>query len=403
LRVDQSTLHPAFLRPRHCAHTAAGLWYPHMGKGDRRHTEAPLIAALFSGVSETPLWSTFLNRLRDATGTDFAALVFHPPGRRLEEAMHLVSDANPPPDVEQFYQKHLFPKELLLQETMIEGRPHTLKELLRLRTEPHATHFRMFLDQLGISAILQMRVREPGGVDAWLTVGRHGEDFCRQGTALFAAIAPVLRGVLQLFVAMEQKRFAASLTAEAVRRLQFGWLTLDRTGRVLECDERGQLVLSESGVLSRRINGRLAARPARLEREIFQALKRVADDTKSRPRAITLSRDPWLDMLLVPARGKSATAKAHPAAIAYVHGDSWRSADRCEQLAELFDLSPREARLALALSRGMTLAEAAAEFRLTIETARTYSKDLYAKTGARGQSDLVRFVLRSVLAVAPEG
>jgi DNA-binding CsgD family transcriptional regulator len=51
----------------------------------------------------------------------------------------------------------------------------------------------------------------------------------------------------------------------------------------------------------------------------------------------------------------------------------------------------------------MTLAEAATEFGLTIETARTYSKDLYEKTGARGQPDLVRIVLRSVLAVAPDG
>lgn len=44
---------------------------------------------------------------------------------------------------------------------------------------------------------------------------------------------------------MDGKRspsFAASLTAEAVRRLHFGWLTLDSFGHVIECDERGQLL-----------------------------------------------------------------------------------------------------------------------------------------------------------------
>lgn len=89
--------------------------------------------------------------------------------------------------------------------------------------------------------------------------------------------------------------------------------------------------------------------------------------------------------------------------IAYVHGDNWHAVDRHEQLAELFGLSPREAKMALALSRGMTIAEAAVELGLTVGSARMYSKMIYAKTGARGLPDLVRIVLRSVLAFAPDG
>ena len=107
-------------------------------------------------------------------------------------------------------------------------------------------------------------------------------------------------------------------------------------------------------------------------------------------------------MLLAPVRSRSISARGAPVAIAYVHGDSWRSSDRCEQLAELFALSPSESRLALALSRGMTIAEAANAFGLTIETARNYSKIIYAKTGARGMPDLVRIVMRSALAIAPD-
>ncbi|MFM6831502.1 MAG: helix-turn-helix transcriptional regulator [Novosphingobium sp.] len=59
--------------------------------------------------------------------------------------------------------------------------------------------------------------------------------------------------------------------------------------------------------------------------------------------------------------------------------------------------------MALALSRGMTIAEAAVELGLTVGSARMYSKMIYAKTGARGLPDLVRIVLRSVLAFAPDG
>ncbi len=119
-----------------------------------------------------------------------------------------------------------------------------------------------------------------------------------------------------------------------------------------------------------------------------------------RPRAGVLCRDPWLDMLLVPAHRQAVPGNPVAAIVAYVHGDGWSSADRCEQLADLFRLLPSEARLALALSRGMSIAQAANDLGLTVETARTYSKTIYAKMGARGQPDLVRFIHRSVLMLA---
>jgi hypothetical protein len=74
-----------------------------------------------------------------------------------------------------------------------------------------------------------------------------------------------------------------------------------------------------------------------------------ASASNARPRAMILSRDPWLDMLLVPASRNSISAKSVPAVVAYVHSDSSLSSDRCEQLAQLFDLLPSEARPALAL------------------------------------------------------
>lgn len=56
--------------------------------------------------------------------------------------------------------------------------------------------------------------------------------------------------------------------------------------------------------------------------------------------------------------------------------------------------------MALALCRGMTIAEAAVEFGVTVGTARNQTKAVYAKTGARGLPDLVRIIMRSVLAIA---
>jgi len=48
----------------------------------------------------------------------------------------------------------------------------------------------------------------------------------------------------------------------------------------------------------------------------------------------------------------------------------------------------------------LSIVEAAEAHALTVETARYYSKKIYAKTGARGQVDLVRNILTGVLALA---
>jgi len=51
------------------------------------------------------------------------------------------------------------------------------------------------------------------------------------------------------------------------------------------------------------------------------------------------------------------------------------------------------------MAQATSISDAADALGLTIETARNYSKKIYAKTGARGQAELVRIVLTSVLAV----
>jgi DNA-binding CsgD family transcriptional regulator len=68
-----------------------------------------------------------------------------------------------------------------------------------------------------------------------------------------------------------------------------------------------------------------------------------------------------------------------------------------ETLSEALQLTLPEARLVRTLAQGATMAEAADCMGLTLETARYYSKQVYAKTGLRGQSDLMRRIWTSAL------
>jgi DNA-binding CsgD family transcriptional regulator len=359
-----------------------------------------LLPSILDGVFEDPPWGGFLDRLRGETQADYAALTFRPPGKPLNEVVHLYSGAASPPLVSKLYHEQLYETDPLPYYDLAEGRAYALHELLREGEPGHDRYYRDLLVPSGMKAMRMMRVREATGVNGWLNITRREGDFCAADDALLHAIAPYLRGALRNFVALEHERFNAAVASDAISRLAFGWFTLDGNLQVLDCDRQGESLLAQSGILGRNGSGRLTARPRKLEQEITEAIRALAADTRSRPRAIILNRDPWLDMLLMPIHKRSISAKPDPAIIAYVHGDNWSSADRCEQLAELFLLLPSEARLALALSRGLTITEAATELGLTVETARNYSKKIYSKLGARGQSDLVRFVMRSVLAIA---
>lgn len=359
-----------------------------------------LLQPLLDGMFEDALWQTFLDRLRALTGASYVSLIFRQPAPSASTLVHLYAGHASPPLVERLYRESLHKRDPLPYRRLTEGRLYATQDLLKQGNPAHDAYRRDVLEPSGMNVIRLMRVMEVTGVNVWLTLGRPTGDFSGEHDALVQALAPYIRTALRCFVALERERFNASVAAEAIRRLNFGWFTLDATGAILDSDAQGAMLLDRSDILQRGPGRRLMARTADVDREILGAIKAIATDPRGRPRALILNQDPWLDMLFVPINRRSISPGPAPALIAYVHGDSWSSADRCDQIAELFALLPSEARLALALSRGMTIAEAACDLGLTIETARTYSKKIYAKTGARGQPDLVRFIHRSVLAIA---
>ena len=366
------------------------------GSGDTPDLLVPLLQGMF----ETPLWSTFLNRLRQHTSADYASLIFRPPGLASNTVFHLFVGERCPPMIQELYRQSFYRRDPTPYHDMMEGRVYARKDLLREDDPVHASYFREVMEPSGMNAMRMMRVVEASGVSAWLTITQREQDFGAREDALMSWIAPYLRSVLRSFVALERERTNALLSGDAIARLNFGWITLDAAGRVLEADAQGEYILANSGTLRRDSQGFLTTDSPKQQREIAAVIATLASDLNARPRAMPLSRDPWFDMLFVRAHRNSTSATSVPAVVAYVHGDNSLSADRCEQLAQLFDLLPSEARLALALSRGMNITEAAEELGLTVQTARTYSKNIYAKMGARSQADLVRFIHRSVLRMA---
>jgi len=372
-----------------------------------------LAVPLMEGLVQEPPWRGFLDALREAVAGDYASLVFRPLPLGTPEArvIHLYSGQPSPATVSRHYRENLYLSDPMPYHAMDEGRSYRLDELLQFGEPQHDAYLAQLLVPSGMNHLRMVRLTEIGGTNGWIIVTRRDSEFAGDVDPLLNALVPVMRAALGSFVTLERERMAASVAREAVRRMNFGWITFDADGRVLETDAYGgQLIADDGGaknagggarpMLGRDRDGRLSARDPQLRRQLQTALRELTGNPQARPRALVLAREPWLDLLLVPSGQRMGTTQAAPAVVGYLHADNWSSADRCEQLAQLFDLAPSEARLALALSRGMSISEAAPELGLTVESARTYSKRIYAKTGARGQADLVRFIHRSVLVIA---
>lgn len=362
--------------------------------------QSKLVSAVLDGAFESPLWSTFLHQLQELTRAQYITLIFRPPGRPLEETLHLfIGDATDKEVLENYYQPHSS-MDFLAALEMEEGRVYSFKELYPPKNPALEKFYNELVVPSGITACRMLRVMEPSGVSAWLTISRQTGDFGKEDNAILNLIAPILRGALRQYVALEQTRFAAAVTGDAMRRMHFGWAALDAQGVVVDHDPEAGRVFAMSRILSKGPGGRLEVHLPHLKAGIMGAIHDLANG-KGKARAFTLSQDPWLDMLIVQATSKSMSSNPRASVIAYVHGDSWTAADRCEQLTQLFGLSPSEARLAFALSRGMNISQAAEFLGIKIETARKCTKLIYGKTGAGGLPDLVRLVLRSILVLAP--
>lgn len=364
--------------------------------------EPALLEALIEGTTGNPPWAAFLDRLRAGIGADYTSIVFRPMplGTPQTRVVHIASGHQAPPLIAQLYREDLYKEDPLPYFALDEGRIYALGELLNTGDPAHEKYRRNFVEPSGMNVLRIVRVREASGLSAWLTVSRRRDAFDAHETALLTALVPLFRAALTSHVAMERERIKAVVAAEAIRRMNYGWITLDAGGRIIDADVQAERIMAQSEVIMRSRSGHLAAASSAVMRELTEALAHVTAGGAARPRAIVFNRDPWTDMLLVPAPLADGATGAAPAAIAYIHAETLTSADRCEQLCQIFDLIPCEARLALALSVGMTITEAAAALGLTIESARTYSKRIYAKTGARGRTDLVRFIHRSVATIA---
>ena len=356
-----------------------------------------LIAALHRGTLGAPPWEDFLEQLRRRTSADFASLFFQGDHDWLQ-SVRIPALKHGFEDIGEMYRQEFGNTKALPHKAMRLNRVYSVEEFLD-SNDPRQRHFKnLFLQDADIRFARNMRVAEPNGGQIWISLGRKKSDFSVSDGALLGSLANHLSIAAGTHSELERQRLKAGVSADAIMRLNFGWFMLDASGRIIDMSEQAEALVQEAQTLRKSPDGRLIAESANAQ-GILRKFLQMRQAGESVVRTVHLSDEPWLDMLLTnpPADLPGAL---QPLAVAFVHGERSSSAERSHHLANLFGLTIQEARLALHISRGVTIREAATLLGLTLETTRLYTKRIYAKTGTRGQADLVRLILASIVALA---
>ena len=191
--------------------------------------------------------------------------------------------------------------------------------------------------------------------------------------------------------------------AGAVSQLAVATIILDEQARVLNCNSVAQAILEDRDGLSLR-EQRLHIEGRDINRELQQALAGIIRAQQAGEAAVVKAlriprssgrSDLGLVVRPVPTSHWSE-GQSSPCAAVFISDPDLLESTSQQTLAELFCLTPAEAKLAMLLARGLSLAEVSEAQNISQHTSRAQLKAVFSKTGVSRQAELVRLVLKSV-------
>ncbi|WP_019961987.1 response regulator [Woodsholea maritima] len=177
----------------------------------------------------------------------------------------------------------------------------------------------------------------------------------------------------------------------ALEVLSTGVFVVDsETGRILHANRAAEQILGRKDGLLRDGQGILRAAQPLLSQRLHNKIHEVAQADQGAPVFLLFTRPSGED----PYRGVIKTIGEGEGSVVVLISDPVQNrAPPPEALIALYGLTPSEALIAYTLAQGESLEHAALTSGITVSSARTYLKRVFAKTDVRSQGELVSRVL----------
>lgn len=266
-------------------------------------------------------------------------------------------------------------------------------------------YFKMFCGPHDVYHLMGADISTPDGGKLRFRVTRpkHKPNFSPNERALCASFLPHLRRASQLHNLIDRSESLSDLYSQAISRLSVATLVLDESGSVLQSNPVADEILARSDGL-KLVGGRLEATYPSDNRVLQQLIRSAFDpDAPKSAEAMSVTRPSGLVNLGVVVESIPsldwAEEKGQPAALVYIRDASSKSLASEVVTKQLFNLTRAETALAMELANGLSLEEAAEALNIRRNTARAHLRSIFSKTGVRRQTELVRIMLNSVVAL----
>ncbi|CAH0991192.1 hypothetical protein SIN8267_01294 [Sinobacterium norvegicum] len=367
------------------------------------HPQA-LVDSIYAGIVEPTPWQPFLQQLRQALNCQVAGMWFRSPFTEQATLSMSDSDEQFTDFIPLFFQKFQ-QQSLIFKQPVEHGEVTLFSEVLSKQVIKESAFYADYLKPNDIIDGLQLYIEEPNGLQMWIQLGRSSQhryfdqqdkDYCNQ-------FSTHLCRALTIYSSLKNAEARANINAEVVEQLSVGIITLDRNGHIVDTNDIAKSLLTKADGIE--IN---QAKLRLLDSEQQQVFRRALDSVITEQDSSPLS--PSVEVMRIPQRcgmdlglliRYAATTpwyqgRGCPSVVIYLCDPAVQRDTREAFVAKLFGLTLAEASLAILLSDGMTISEAAISLALTENSARTVSKRIFAKTGTRRQAELVKLILNSV-------
>lgn len=279
----------------------------------------------------------------------------------------------------------------------------TVEDVMSSSEWEQSAYFKAFCDQQDVYHVMgaDISTADGGKLRLRITRPKTAPYFSANERALCSLFLPHLRRASQLHNLLDRSESLSELYSQAISRLSVATLVLDESGSVLRINPVAQEILASCDGL-KLVGGRLEATYPSDNRELQRLIRGAfSPDAPKSAEAMSVTRPSGLvslGLVVEPIPSLDwAEGKGQPAALVYIRDAVSKSLASEVVTKQLFNLTKAETALAMELTNGLSLEEAAEALNIRRNTARAHLRSIFSKTGVRRQTELVRILLNSVV------
>lgn len=287
----------------------------------------------------------------------------------------------------------------------------TVDELMSEAEWLSSSFYLLYCQPHNCHQMLGADIRMPDGSAVRFRINRPRDQarFSAVERAMCEMLLPHLRRALHMHSQLDRSESLGSLYSQTISRMAVATIVLDENGSVVQLNSVAREILDSQDGL-KVVGGRLEATYPSDNRELLRLVRNAFQRARQGgvglqgAEATSISRPSGKVSLgvvveLIPTQ-ELVEGKGKPTVVVYVRDAVSKSLVSNVATSQLYNLTPAETALALELANGLSLEEASETLNIRRNTARAHLRSIFSKTGVRRQTELVRIMLNSVVALA---